>query len=115
MNKPELKILNRDVMRALIGDDVELARKFEIEFLQQAKVSLKKIVEFFNGGNLLAIKEEAHFLKTSAKAVGAEQTGELLECLENIALDSDKEQYKEKIVLISQTIKKFYGEITHES
>ena len=114
MSEPQLQILNRNVMRDLIGDDVELTRKFEIEFLHQAKLSLKKIVQFYNGDNLLPIKDEAHFLKTSARAVGAEKTAELLECLERIALDSDKEQCKAKILLLSKAIKQVYGEITNE-
>jgi len=99
----------------LIGDDMEMMRKFEIQFLQQAKVSVGKIAAFYNDNKLIEIKEEAHYLKTSAKAVGAEQTADLLEALEQIALDNDKAQCKESIILINRSLKQVYGAVTNES
>lgn len=103
----------------LIGDDAEMMRKFEIQFLQQAKASLEKITVLFNKNKIAEIKEEAHFLKTSAKAVGAEQTADLLEALELIDLDKDKDkdkkQCKERIILINRSLKQVYGAIINES
>ncbi|MBA6252140.1 MULTISPECIES: Hpt domain-containing protein [unclassified Colwellia] len=109
------QILNRNVMRDLIGDDVALARKFEIEFLKQAKGSINKIALSYNSHNFTAIKEEAHYLKTSAKAVGAEQTAALLEALESMALDKNIAECKQKIVSINAALKQVYGAIVNES
>ncbi len=113
-NENELQILNRQVMIDLIGDDQEMMRKFEIQFLQQAKISIAKIAELFKQNDLKPIKEEAHFLKTSARAVGAEQTAELLQSLENIALQKDNEACKEHIILINRAVKQVYGVLTNE-
>lgn len=117
MNNTQRQILNRQVMVDLIGDDAEMMRKFEIQFLQQAKASLEKITVLFNKNKIAEIKEEAHFLKTSAKAVGAEQTADLLEALELIDLDKDKDkkQCKERIILINRSLKQVYGAIINES
>jgi len=109
----DLAILNRNVMVELIGDDESLIKQFEMEFLRQAKLSLGKIVTLYNQSEIRAIKEEAHFLKTSAKAVGAEQTAELLQQLEVLSLDSNKPECKKVIVNISESVKKVYGEIAN--
>ena len=116
MINSQMQVLNRDVMKNLIGeDDLALIRKFEIEFLQQAQVSMAKIVKTYGANNLAAIKEEAHFLKTSAKAVGAEQVASLLESLEKVSLKKEKENCKQHIVLITQALKAVYGAVKNES
>ena len=115
MNNTNELVLDRSVMVALIGDDTELARKFELEFLKQAKESLRKLTEEFNANNFVQLKEEAHFLKTSAKAVGAHITADLLQELENISEVKDKARSKQLIIQISQAIKQVYGVITNES
>jgi len=51
-NENELQVLNRQVMIDLIGDDQEMMRKFEIQFLQQAKISIAKIAELFKQNDL---------------------------------------------------------------
>ena len=109
------QVLDRSVIIALIGDDPELARKFELEFLKQAKESLKKLTECFNGNDYAQLREEAHFLKTSAKAVGAHITANLLQQLENISDQKDKAQSKKLIIQVSQAIKQVYGVIVNES
>jgi HPt (histidine-containing phosphotransfer) domain-containing protein len=119
MNDIQGQILNRNVMRDLIGDDKALTKQFHIEFLKQAKVSLNKIAVFFNSNNFTSIKEEAHFLKTSAKAIGAEKTAYLLEGLEMMALAIDKEKEKDQdkckqqIIDINTTLKQVYGEVVN--
>ena len=85
MTTNTLKVLNRNVMIALIGDDQPQIRQFEIDFLKQAQVSIKKITGYYQNDEFEQIKEEAHFLKTSAKAVGAEQSAMHLEALEKEA------------------------------
>lgn len=114
MTDSEKQILNKNVIKNLIGDDAELIRKFEIEFLQQAKQSIGKIVAMFNKNDFSAIKEEAHYIKTSAKAIGAEQTADLLQALEDNALNNDKGTCKQQIILINQSLKLVYGAIMNE-
>ncbi|WP_448549319.1 Hpt domain-containing protein [Thalassotalea fusca] len=115
MTESRQQVLDRSVITALIGDDTELARKFELEFLKQAKESLKKLTELFNANDFNQIKEEAHFLKTSAKAVGAQTTATLLQQLEQISEQKDKAKSKELINQISHAIKQVYGVIINES
>lgn len=114
MTDSERQILNKNIIKDLIGDDAELIRKFEIEFLQQAKESIGKIVAMFNQNDFAAIKEEAHYIKTSAKAIGAEQTADLLQTLEDNALNNDKATCKQQIILINQSLKLVYGAIMNE-
>ena len=106
-------VLNRDVMRQLIGDDQQLIKQFEVDFLKQAKQSLSKIVTLYNDGKITAIKEEAHFLKTSAKAIGAEQTADLLLDLEMLSLEQDRQGCSRLIQEVGQSVKLVHGEILH--
>lgn len=115
MTNEQLKVLNRDVMKALIGDDVAMIKKFEVEFLQQAKVSIAKFANAYKADAYEQLKEEAHFLKTSAKAIGAEQLAECLEQLEHTALDNDKAQCKSQIMAINSSVKQVYGAVVNES
>ncbi len=114
MDENKRQILNHNAMLNLIGEDQVLSRKFEIQFLQQAKQSIAKIASSFTKSEFNQIKEEAHFLKTSACAIGAEQTADLLESLEEIALNKDNMQCKEHIILINRAVKQVYGVITNE-
>ena len=74
-----------------------------------------KYYNLYNNNKILPIKEEAHYLKTSAKAIGAEETGYLLEGLEEMALDNEKDKCKQQIVYINKALKQVYGVITNES
>ncbi|WP_299798504.1 Hpt domain-containing protein [uncultured Shewanella sp.] len=115
MTEKQLKILNRDVMIGLIGNDPEMIRQFEIDFLRQAKISLNKIAAMYNDSRLSEIREEAHFLKTSAKAIGAEQTSYLLQALENSGLEQDKVECKNLILKIKEALKRVHGVIVNDN
>ena len=45
MNEGTRHILNRNIMIDLIGDEPDLIKQFEIDFLNQAKVSLQKMAD----------------------------------------------------------------------
>ncbi len=98
----------------LVGDDKELIKRFQIEFLQQAKQSITKLSDAYGQADFKALKEQAHFLKTSAKAIGAEQTADYLQQLEDISELNDKNQCKDLIILINNSIKQVYGVIKNE-
>ena len=108
------KVLNRDILIGLIGNDPEMAREFEQEFLQQANSSLVKLVGFYNKSQMPQIKDEAHYLKTSAKAVGAEQTAALLQELEVVATNADKAKCKQLIKLVNDAVTRVKGEVLNE-
>lgn len=109
MNYTDKSVLNKQTMRSLIGDDDALREKFEIDFLKQGKQSLRKMTALFNESQFELIQQEAHFLKTSAKAVGAEQVAAILQELETIALSSDGVACKEMIISLNTALKQVYG------
>ena len=111
MTNVSRQLLNRQIMLDLIGDDQEMARQFELDFLRQAQESLNKVAAFYNSDKLNDVKEEAHFLKTSANAIGAEQTADLLQSLEQVILTNDKGATKQLIVKVTDSVKQVYGEI----
>ncbi|WP_394391811.1 Hpt domain-containing protein [Shewanella woodyi] len=115
MIEPNLKVLNKDIMLDLIGDDPVMIRQFEIDFLKQAKESLQKIILMYNNDSFKAVKEEAHYLKTSAAAVGAEQTSHLLKALETSGEVGDKQQCKHLILEIKSSLKQVHGAIIDDS
>jgi HPt (histidine-containing phosphotransfer) domain-containing protein len=115
MNKDELKLLNPSTLEDLIGNDKELISQFQIDFIKQAKVSLEKIYSHFNHENYQEIKEEAHYLKTSAKAVGAEITGEQLQRLEQYSQSGENKECRGTIIDLGKSIKAVYEVIKHGS
>ncbi len=111
--KSDKQVLNREVIINLIGDDKVAARKFELEFLKQAKMSIADITSYFNQQRYQKISEVAHYLKTSAKAVGAEITAEHLQQLEVCAINQDLMQCKQQIIELHQAVKQVYAEVTN--
>ncbi|GLX80405.1 hypothetical protein tinsulaeT_37450 [Thalassotalea insulae] len=107
------QVLNKEVMINLIGDDQVAARKFEIEFLKQAKDSIAEITAYFNQERFKEISEAAHYLKTSANAIGAEITADHLQQLENCAINQDSMQCKQQIIEIHQAVKQVYAEVVN--
>lgn len=105
------QVLNRQVIKNLIGNEPEMIKQFETDFIGQAKQTLQIIKLQFNSGQLFDVKEQAHFLKTSAKAVGAEQTAALLQELEECALDERKGECKQLIVNIFHSVQEVYKEM----
>jgi len=115
MSKEQAQVLNKDVMINLIGNEPETIKQFEVDFIKQAHQAMKTIITQYNTNNFAEIKETAHFLKTSAHAIGAEQTAALLEKLEEISASHDKEKCKEYIILINNAIKQVYKVIIDEN
>ena len=106
----KLLTLNKQTLVDLIGNEPEELYQFRLRFLQQAKESLKKLVQLYNADSYNEIKEEAHFLKTSAKAIGAEKTAQFLQQLEHEALNGHKINCKLLIKNINSEIKLVYQE-----
>lgn len=99
------KTLNSKVMLDLIGDDKDKIKQFQIDFLSQANTYYKKLVACFNQSQFSQIKEHAHFLKTSANAIGAEKTGYFLASIEQFALQQDKPAIKQLILKLRSELK----------
>ncbi|MEJ6472795.1 Hpt domain-containing protein [Pseudoalteromonas piscicida] len=98
------KTLNPQVLIDLIGDDFATAKKFYTDFLIQSKSSCANIKAAYQAGRFQALKDEAHYLKTSAKAVGAEVLAEHLQALEYSALDHNASACAENIKAIHHEI-----------
>lgn len=113
MLEKEVRVLNRSVMEELIGDDPAMMMKFEQKFLQQAQATFVRLVDLFKKKDLQQIKEEAHFLKTSAKAIGAERVSTILEKLEYASLESDYPACKGLIVSTANELKQLNMELKH--
>lgn len=104
-------VLNREIMKELVGDDMEYIQKCELDFIKQAQTIYNEIVAAFKQSDYPLIKDRAHFLKTSSKAIGAEQLSHLLQELEHRSLDTDTASCKSLIVHTGKSIKAVYEEI----
>ncbi|WP_394226644.1 Hpt domain-containing protein [Pseudoalteromonas spongiae] len=89
---------NNKVMLELIGEDYEKIQQFQSEFLHQANVYFRKLVETYNQEQFDIVKQHAHFLKTSAKAIGAERTAYFLATIEKYASNKDKPALKQLLL-----------------
>jgi HPt (histidine-containing phosphotransfer) domain-containing protein len=96
--KDNPSILNPNVMQDLLGDEPELIAQFEKDFVEQARISLKALATHYNDREFEELKQGAHFLKTSAKAIGAEDVAEKLQQIEFAAISQDLNKIKQLII-----------------
>ncbi len=108
------KVLNRQVMSDLVGDDMALIRKFQLDFIVQAEQSLIKLENAFHCADYMAITAQSHYLKTSSKALGAEQISELLELLEIVANDQNLTVCGRYILHLKTQLNQLGGVINNE-
>lgn len=103
MSKPldNLKTLNRTTIAELVGDEPDKIIKFQSEFLIQSHKILKQIIQSFNSSDFSGLKSHAHYLKTSAKAVGAERSAFYLETIESHCLEGNKAAMKQVIIKLN--------------
>mgnify|MGYP003676199016 FL=1 len=48
MSKAQVKVLNKNVMLNLIGNEPETIKQFEIDFIKQAHEAMKNIIVQYN-------------------------------------------------------------------
>ncbi|QYJ89173.1 MULTISPECIES: Hpt domain-containing protein [Shewanella] len=101
-NSPQ--ILNPKIMRDLIGNDPALIAQFKQDFVAQARTSLRELATHYNNREFAGLKQKAHFLKTSAKAIGAEEVADKLQQLEYAALGEDMPQCKQLIIQLKNAL-----------
>jgi HPt (histidine-containing phosphotransfer) domain-containing protein len=110
----QLQTLNKQTLINIIGDEPSERLKFIASFLKQSQESLKKFVQLYNQDDYSNIREEAHFLKTSANAIGAEKVGDILQQLEDYAVESHKAKCKILIQHINVEVKQVYVEFKND-
>jgi CheY-like chemotaxis protein/HPt (histidine-containing phosphotransfer) domain-containing protein len=71
------------VLEALIGNDVDTVNQFVYDFHSSAAQMAVDLRSAFVSGQIGVVAAEAHKLKSSARAVGALQLGELCEAMEH--------------------------------
>ncbi|CCQ11004.1 hypothetical protein PALB_18780 [Pseudoalteromonas luteoviolacea B = ATCC 29581] len=102
----ELQLLNDNVMRDLLGDDEECILDFKRQFLAQAENCLSEMQTFLAQGNFSKLKDRAHFLKTSARAIGAELSASALEVIEQQAQENNTMLCKAALIELKMLHKK---------
>jgi len=75
-------LLNKQTMIDLLGNDDDSIQYFRLQFVEQSEAILPELLEYLESGCFDKLQLKAHFLKTSAKAVGAEMTADSLYQLE---------------------------------
>ncbi|WP_028773200.1 Hpt domain-containing protein [Shewanella waksmanii] len=111
MTPIESVILDRNILISLIGDDPQEIADFQHQFIAQAQQSLKKLAMDFNQADFNGVKQEAHFLKTSAKAIGALQVSDILQSIEHAAIAHDKATTKSLILSLKHALQSLIGAI----
>ncbi|WP_016955709.1 Hpt domain-containing protein [Catenovulum agarivorans] len=101
----EIPVYDPKVLTSLIGDDQQSINEYKSEFLKQCVPSLRQIAAAFNNNDKNAVKEAAHYLKTSAKAVGALRCANRLQEIEDSALAEQRAELKQHITLLQQDIR----------
>lgn len=70
------------VIKGLVGDDDEVIKMFFNKFIDSAPDEIKEIKNAIDNNDFLEAKAKAHKLKSSAKAIGANNLGDLCQKIE---------------------------------
>jgi len=81
--------IDREYLAGVSGDDVEFERELTESYLQASPELIEKLRGTISSGDVAAVRNAAHTLKGSSRAIGAEQMGALCEILEHQARDGD--------------------------
>ncbi|MER2491998.1 Hpt domain-containing protein [Catenovulum sediminis] len=101
----EIPIYDPEVLVSLIGDDQPLIEEYKKEFVKQCVPTLRGIAAAFNKNENTEVKDQAHYLKTSAKAIGAMRCAARLQKIEDCALSDDRVSLKQHITLLQNDIR----------
>lgn len=105
------KAYNKQAIMEFIGDDESSIREFVGEFVLQVRTSFKKLVEHYKASEYPELKAEAHYLKTSAGAVGAEILADDLQQLEYASVKQDVVSAGNLLRKIKTDISDFLAEV----
>ena len=78
-------VLDLAVLAALLGGDPKKVRKFAIKFLQNSQDGIRDMEAALGRGEVQAVRELGHRLKSAARSVGALSMADLCEDLEQLA------------------------------
>lgn len=106
-----LPILDNKVLLGLLGGNKSQLRAFQLEFLLEASVTVEKISLAKNKVDFDSIKNMAHYLCSSATAVGASRFANTLMQLEESAEQREKSRCDECFLELLQQLKLVRKEI----
>lgn len=89
MNAPNQNAVDVNALRDLVGDDADEIKSIYLEFLQELKQVFVEIIKMTKRKDFSGVKDQAHYLKTSAYGVGTHKLAKLLGAVESAALNED--------------------------
>jgi two-component system sensor histidine kinase/response regulator len=84
-------VIDLSVLAKLLGYHPHKVRKFAFKFLQNTQEGLTQVEAALRRGDLAAVRELGHRLKSPARTVGAMGMGELLLEMEQLPVDGGQE------------------------
>ncbi len=110
----EPNIINHATLTGLLGDDQVAIRQFQLVFLKDARISLKNQSQLLAETRFQEVKEEVHYLKTSALSVGAEQVAATLQKMEQASLDRDQAHCHKLFLQLQKCLKQYHQVLQNE-
>jgi CheY-like chemotaxis protein len=78
-------VIDLSVLAELLGEDLQKVRKFAIKFLQSSQEGVRDMEAALARGDVQAVRELGHRIKSAARGVGAFGMADLCEDLEQLA------------------------------
>jgi CheY-like chemotaxis protein/HPt (histidine-containing phosphotransfer) domain-containing protein len=78
-------VIDLSVLATLLGDDLPKVRKFAVKFLLSSQEGVRDMEAALVRGEVQAVRELGHRIKSAARSVGAFRMGDLCEDLEHLA------------------------------
>jgi CheY-like chemotaxis protein/HPt (histidine-containing phosphotransfer) domain-containing protein len=94
--------VNPDILKEIIGDDMEMIREFLIDFRDQSKSDIDEILEAHASNDIALVAANSHKLKSAARTVGAELLADVCYKLEKAGKEGDTTTINDNISVLTQ-------------
>ncbi|WP_331346875.1 PAS domain S-box protein [Cellvibrio sp. UBA7661] len=105
--------LNLLILQNLVGSDASTIKEFLAEFLVSAQTLAGAIVSAYDNRDWSQLSTSAHTLKSSARAVGAQQLGNICQGIEAAAKKPAPEQIAHEMALFGPAYAAVENEVNH--
>lgn len=90
----DLMVFDNTALAKIVGNRVDLQKKLLKKFADESGTRIDALFSASQRDNSETVRQEAHSLKSSARAVGAMQLGKLCEQMEEAGREADTERFQ---------------------
>ncbi|MCC2607085.1 Hpt domain-containing protein [Planctobacterium marinum] len=109
--KSNLPVIDEQILIGLVGEDSEELRSIYADFVEDLKQGCPKLVNAVHKKDAEAIRQGAHYLKTSSSGVGAMRLNLVLTEIEKTSKNPEGHEFNTAISHLKESVMEVLAEI----